>query len=78
MHQNMHQILGHRHPTLSPETRPGCGSGKSLPGQDGLRCNFGGDPLVPSTTVVDSAILSLLCQWFSGLRDGEAIIGLEA
>jgi hypothetical protein len=31
-----------------------------------------------STTVVDSDNLSLLWQWFSGVRDGEANIGLEA
>jgi hypothetical protein len=32
----------------------------------------------PNTTVVDSDNLSLLWQWFSGVRDGEANIGLEA
>ncbi|MGD0940599.1 MAG: MgtC/SapB family protein [Terracidiphilus sp.] len=32
----------------------------------------------PSTTVVDSDNLSLLWQKFSGICDGEAIIGLEA
>jgi hypothetical protein len=31
-----------------------------------------------NTTVVDSDNLSLLWQWFSGVRDGEANIGLEA